>query len=542
MRRLRLRRLSNRVNLTYAALVALIACLLCIASLFAMQKESFHLDEIYTYGFANGYQHPFINAEDDLMKWHDPSFYHDYLTVQDNERFAYESVYETQSRDLHPPIYSFCIHTICSFFPDTFTQWFGIGLNLVFFAGALVILYVLAYLITNNKSLALIICAAYGLSTGAISNVVFIRMYMMLTFFTLLTTYLHGLLVIDAKNKVRILVTICITTICGFLTHYFFAVYAFIVALGFFVYLLKHKKHREIIIYAIAMITCAIVSIMLFPACLHMFSADVESTVDSAVVGGYSAKLMLFGWHLTKDLFGGPTLFLIMVLLVAVIMITKRLNPINMFFSSYLENKNKEYVLIILVAAIFTFFVNIKISPFYDSWRYVSYIYPIIVLLTILFAHILILRFNRNKVLTNVLLLAIIFLCTATSSMNGNIDYLFKGKADALGYVMSKYTKYSAFCVAENTHNMTIAIPLLMQHRKSCYVSPNSTADDISLMLAKDGQTFEPIVVYFPRWNNEGDTDETILNNIIEKGNYRSSTKLFNKKQSGLSTNIYLLE
>ena len=60
---------------------------------------------------------------DELMK---------YVTVAENERFDYATVYYNQTQDVHPPLYYFFLHTVCSLFPRSFTKWTGIGLNFVF--------------------------------------------------------------------------------------------------------------------------------------------------------------------------------------------------------------------------------------------------------------------------------------------------------------------------------------------------------------------------------------------------------------------------
>ena len=528
------------------ALITLIMCVLGVVGYFGMQKESFHLDELYTYGFANGYDHPFINPEDDMMKWHTSSYYNDYLTVQADQRFAYGSIYDTQSKDWHPPLYSFCIHTICSFFPNSFSKWYGIGFNMLFLSGTLLILYRFSLLLVNNKPLALITCAAYGLSAGAISSALFIRMYMMLIFFTLFTTYLHGLLVVKQKDLTRLMIVIAGVNIVGFLTHYLYATYAIIIACCYSVYLLKHRRYSEMTIYGAFMLCSAALSVILFPACLHMLSVNVESVVNSAGAGGYFIKVMLFTWILTEDLFGGPTLPLIIVLSFATILFLRKINPVRVVIDSGVGKEQRSFLLILIVAACLTFLGNVKISPYQDSWRYVYNLYPIIVLTAVTFIWIFIDSLNdRRTIFTNSMVIGIICFSIGISLSQGKVDYLYRGKAENLSSIMSAYNKYPALCVSEDTHNMTIAIPLLKLHQKSCYVATGSVAQDVSIMFAKDEQTLPtwgPFVLYVPHWNSVQESDSDILDNLMENAGFNSYTKMFNKRESGLSTNVYLVE
>ena len=91
-----------------------------------------------------------------------------------------------------------------------------------FYLGTVVCLFYLSKLIFNDILLAVVICISYGFSAGAISNAIFIRMYMMLTFFIVLLTYLYGLLIIGRGNKFINICAIVIINIIGFLTQYLF--------------------------------------------------------------------------------------------------------------------------------------------------------------------------------------------------------------------------------------------------------------------------------------------------------------------------------
>ena len=107
-------------------------------------KQNFHGDEIWTYGLANGFYRPFITLQpgislinkigqecDNAGEWIDGEFFNDYITVDETDRFRYDSVVSNQAHDMHPPLYFAILHTISSFFPGSL-RYFYISLRMRF--------------------------------------------------------------------------------------------------------------------------------------------------------------------------------------------------------------------------------------------------------------------------------------------------------------------------------------------------------------------------------------------------------------------------
>ena len=172
----------------FAAVVFLQMCVLVYC--FTGKKRDYHSDELFSYGLANSYYQPFISSNDhkgmELIhnnEWLPGEIINDYLSVQKEHRFAYDSVYYNNSKDVHPPLYYMVLHTVCSFFPEVFTEWFGFGLNLILFLLNQVLLYLIVGRMTKSSALSLAVVALYGLNQGGIDTYIFIRMYAMCTFF-----------------------------------------------------------------------------------------------------------------------------------------------------------------------------------------------------------------------------------------------------------------------------------------------------------------------------------------------------------------------
>ena len=170
---------KNQINLAIFILIVLVLCGLMV--FYMSKKEGFHEDEMFTYGSSNcTYDNLFqphgkedttnkivrnyIIVDGNIGKTIENAWYYfthqdewnklfseisskeypvwktreeakDYITVAPNERFNYISVYYNQARDVHPPLYCILNHTVCSFFPDTFSKYFFFSISLVFFIG-----------------------------------------------------------------------------------------------------------------------------------------------------------------------------------------------------------------------------------------------------------------------------------------------------------------------------------------------------------------------------------------------------------------------
>ena len=180
------RKKENRI---YLFLFLLVWCIQMLTAVyFCCQKQGFHEDEYYTYySTARTYG---LMIEDGA--WMEREAYFDEFVVLEGEGFQYGLVRLVQSWDVHPPVYYWLFHTVCSFFPGQFSKWFGLGINLAAFGLSMFLLRCLSLKVTgHNEKLSLFVCFFYGFTPAAMSSVVFIRMYALLTVFVYLCAILH---------------------------------------------------------------------------------------------------------------------------------------------------------------------------------------------------------------------------------------------------------------------------------------------------------------------------------------------------------------
>lgn len=248
---------------------------------FCTQKQGFHEDELYTY-YSTARTNGFYVENG---KWMERETYRNEFVVLPDERFQYGLVKQVQSWDVHPPVYYWVFHTVASLVPGVFSKWIGLSVNLFFHAVNLCLLAWLTYLVSKKDwMITLLVNLVYGFSPAAMSGVVFIRMYEMLTTFVLLCAILHVRAVWAGENgwargagfsgteslfrskrgkdnapdcskrlPAMSLLAMAAVTYLGFLTHYYYFIFLFFLAGAFCLWLLwKEKNIGNCLRYALA--------------------------------------------------------------------------------------------------------------------------------------------------------------------------------------------------------------------------------------------------------------------------------------------------
>ena len=258
---------------------------------FAYEKKGIHSDEVWSYGLANSTDGPYIYEDEktgevkNCNTWIDGSALHDYITVQKGERFAYGNVYYNLSEDMHPPLYFWILHTICSFFPDQYSLWFGYAINMVSFIVMMIFLYKTMLLVTHKTGIAIATVAYFEMTVGVLNMMTFVRMYAMGMAIAAILVYYHARLYYREQDRTnpRVYVALALWTLVGAMTHHFFLVWAFALAVVFCVYYLVHKNWKQLFAYGGSMLAGALLSFAAFPAVFeHIFNDDTKNNVYSA--------------------------------------------------------------------------------------------------------------------------------------------------------------------------------------------------------------------------------------------------------------------
>lgn len=316
--------------------IRVILLTLLIVSFFSMLyygslKEGYHVDEVYSYGLANSEYLPFMHfgAHDynvkewmmeygagesfgDLFKnlwndfqilkecdfqWRDSVIYRDYLTAQVNSAdtrtttwlpgqayidylavsksntFNYASVYYNQRGDVHPPLYYMILHTLCSFFPGVFSPWFALSMNILFLLLMLAVLYRMTKAHLGGETTALVTVAVTGLCCGTMTTAVFLRMYALMTLMVVTCCAVHLRAIADDfqwKGKKGVLLVL--TVIGGYMTHYYFVLYAIGIAAVSVIVMAVRKKWRSLLRYILLLTCAAAIGLCIWPFSVkHVF-------------------------------------------------------------------------------------------------------------------------------------------------------------------------------------------------------------------------------------------------------------------------------
>lgn len=285
-----------------------------ISCMFGINKQGFHSDELWNYGFANStdgthiYQSDLGHEAKNLDSWQSSENFRKYISVDKNEIFNYSSIYWNAECDYNPPLGYMMLHFICSFFPGTWSKWYCFALNMICFVVMQIYLYRLSTSITKNKLAGLFTILFFGFTMAALNICIFLRIYAPATMFgTMLMYYSHKLY--DARNDEKIhydlYIKAFVVTLAGCFTLHFFLPFAFIITAMYSLYYLFSKHYRQFFIYGFVMAGSVLVSILIFPATFEQMIGDGQNSLS------YMSKKLSTNWQnriywsgLTNDLFG----------------------------------------------------------------------------------------------------------------------------------------------------------------------------------------------------------------------------------------------
>ena len=233
------------------------------------QKEVYHIDELFSYGLANGENgvYLFKDASEIDNKLLKKDFFINYLTQTQNSTYA--KMWNNLKYDNHMPLYFVLLHTISNFFSTGFTSYPGIILNVIILLTLLISLYKLAIFVFNDKEIALVTISLFMLTESIMFLSIFIRMYLLqILSSTMLFYMVLRFMLNDKENTLKMLLIICILSSLTILTHYYSIIYCFILTLTGSIILLKQKRYKKIFKYALAMLISVVISYFIYPEML----------------------------------------------------------------------------------------------------------------------------------------------------------------------------------------------------------------------------------------------------------------------------------
>ena len=358
------------------------------------KKQNFDIDETLTYGLSNN---SFQLDVKEFEEYTGNEILLKYAAVKDDNRFDIKNVFFNQSMDTHPPLYYLLVNFVCSLFPNTFSMWYGLVINLIFL---IIIFFEMRYLfslITEDKIYATILSYIPLISYGFINMYTFTRMYVMLS----ATSMAFVILIIKKikeecsvenikeKSDNKFLLNFLFICVLGILTQYHFLFVAAFYSLFFAFYLIKTKNYKLLVKTFIVGVLSLVISYMIFPQMInHMFSGKGLHSINSDTNQFTTIELFITFVSSIYSAFMsyGGILYIIILLLLSVSLYVKR-QKILKDSSKISDTKSNKFnltpsnIYLLYFASFVFYFVMIIATIKYDFGRYFYNIYPIIVIL-----------------------------------------------------------------------------------------------------------------------------------------------------------------
>ena len=514
---------------------------------FINQKQGFHEDEIFSYGSSNykydnvyrwfGYaeanqdilykqvltgslsnrinnlikyktnieqfnKDEILSKEIPTWKYKDDAL--EYLAIQKEDVFNYFSVYQNQARDVHPPFFYYLVHLTSTLFYNNFTKYIIFSINLVFFIGVLLIIKKIVESL-NHKELVIPTMILYGASMGCISTVMFQRMYMMVTFFSILYLYF---IIKFIKNdfKIKDKFWFILTIILGFLTQYYFCIYIALIFIILSIYLLLNKKYKKWFEFLKLHVISALIGIVIYPFCIEDIFFSYRGIGSSeAKTKTFLESLQYYGDQLI-NLFGLQNIIYLLIigLIIAVI---HKINKKEIL-------KNKLNIIVIFLPIILFIMTISKIAPFlgenYTS-RYMMLLFPVI---SIAILYISTFLFDNKKTIF-IVGLSISLLLTINGLYNNTPVYLYKDYEKAMELAKDNSDKYFVY-VFDNYFTHLSSLPEFNTYKASLILNKN--IHDFELLNNKELNESNEFILCIKNWLNK----DEILNLVLEKSGYKN--------------------
>lgn len=517
--------------------------------MFVYKKNGTHSDEIWSYGLANSYYRPFIYLPDGIYqdeynggyegsditnKWIDGKVMNDYVTVQENERFTYDSVYHNQVLDHHPPLYYAILHTICSFFPGKFSLWYAYVINIVSMVFIQIFLFKIMKLLTGSDKVALVCCLLYGGGVGALSTMLFLRQYNFMTMLITMIWYwnLKMYKSFDEEKGFDLKHNVPFIAVLSFLL--FFTNYTTCLVVGIFtacmcLYMLCRKKIKQMFIYGFSVLGALGAFVAAYPYVVMHAGLYGDANNNKSYKWGYIQRLKYLLNHVLGDSIGihfsifnmGYSAYVFAVLFSAIVLAVPLcfLFRKETWFISFKDKAMKKvkgipgwirsfdiFVLILLIPNAVYVFILPEISDITVMGeavsRYIFIVYPVVCLTAVYIVNKLIGSFTEKyavRIMT--MMTAVLLVYVNMSSSCPFINYQVKGYRDPAIATEGKNVLLFASEVTDNVW-YTQCFPAYLRNSESIFIT-YSRVDTGTLSSLKEKKT-DLIIVPITAFDPEG--------------------------------------
>lgn len=543
---------KNKINIIFCVVIVV----LTITMLFyETQKEGFNEDEMFSYGssnykYDNLYQ-PYGPADamnTAIFKYvldgnwfaniiyclfHSDAFYYlwdieentdpiwktkedamEYLTIGTEDVFDFAPVIWNQSRDVHPPLFYILVHIVSSFFLGQFSKYIVFIINIIFYIFTCISIYKIFKLYRKEKA-GIIAVLFYGLSIGAISTVMFQRMYMMMTFWVVLYTYISIKICRFGMRK-KEMIQLSITTILGFLTQYYFCLFAAIIFIILFIHLKGKRKT-----WLCENIKLAILGVAIFPACIyHIFFSYRGIT---SLQENYFERLKFYVEEMFREFSLNNIIGYILLGIIAIALIFY-------FIQKRKSKRISEYSILTLPVIIYYFIIS-KTAPYLEQ-RYILPTLPLIIIGVVLLVSYYISQISKKQIKLTINIIAIISVIglQAYGLITKEPDYLYKGYNEYIE-LAKEYEDYQFVYVGINGYNHIKNMPEFAIYKESLILN------EMQLELLKERNVEDTFIVGIKLYLNVNE----VLKEVLEYTGSSNYELVLEGRARGFEANYYLV-
>lgn len=526
----------NTLRKKYGVRIFIVILSMLFLCTFISRKEGFHMDEILAFQLANAEYNPWIVptqpvgrlakfmaehidgeslgetvsnigfiVKDTLTKrggsilanykadvyeapvWIGRTMFQDYVRCGTGDDYNLLSVYFNVKDDNHPPLHFMLLHLVTSVFKGEITAWHGCVINLVAMAGVLWILGLIGDIVFKKKSNTYGLMILAGFSIGMVATTVWIRMYALLTLWTVWGLYLHVRKCAGAEvtvgygkdamrrpdsfcrfhektGKVKWIGSIGLlaVTVLSFWTQYFGLFFMLPLAAVTVILLVKQKRVQEMWAYIRTMITAAVLGVCVYPFAIgDVLFSDRGTEALSQWQNGFAEyvdRLQSFGNILAENVAGSAVLFAVALVVPAavlawrgILLAREKAVTKSRIAECGMAVKQEEIRLAWWQLAMFAiptlvyFLLAAKMSPYFVD-RYIMAIFPITALVIVWLwdrACVCGERMNETRVC---IIFAIVLVGISQIKMQGQHAYLYNGYEEQLE-VAEEYRDYPLVCL-----------------------------------------------------------------------------------------------
>ena len=503
-------------------------------------KTNFHLDEISSYTLSNNIGDIFLSFEDFQKYSPVKDIFLQSMTASPTHRFNYANVFANQAADVHPPLYYILLHTICSFFPGTFSKWYAGVINIAFALLTLFFVHKLARAMFNGASTTspritiFLVSITFVFSAGIQNAVSFLRMYVMAMCWVTAFTFLLVDQIAKPHTR-RFYLSLFAVAFLGAMTHYYCIVYTVFACAVYGVYLLAHKRWKETGLFAGAMALAGSVSVAVFPAMLqHMFFGyrGTEALDNLSDSSGYVERLKAFFGILSQQVFGGWLLVLLIFISMPLIYVT-----LKHFFAIHKAVPNEESVpshetiwkfICASLPSVLYFFLISKMAA-YATDRYVFPVYAVS-LVWVLSLCALLIQTIVPKSLSVVILCFGFSVITVMGWLSFEGEYLYRDTSKLLDEAES-YSDVDCLCVYDSVKGMVESSFKEACNYKSITFVSKSEIDQVNQLDFSSGTDMVLLLV-------EVEDQKQYINQVLSSYPQLNSIQLIGSH--GFGTSYYL--